>query len=94
MFFWIVQKFALIIGSGDMLSVEAYGGEAQYLLSYEGDQVRIEIGGGEDGEGGSENESKLEPLGVSIRLEKPTRDGFITFRIVKPSNKDENPDEF
>ena len=89
-----VQKFALIIGSGDMLSVEAYGGEAQYLLSYEGDQVRIEIGGGEDGEGGSENESKLEPLGVSIRLEKPTRDGFITFRIVKPSNKDENPDEF
>ena len=89
-----LRKFALIIGSGDMLSVEMYGAEAQYLLSHAGDQVRIEIGGGEDGEGGSEKEIKLEPFGLPIRLEKPTRDGFITIRIVIPSNEDENQEDF
>lgn len=86
-----LRKFALVIGSGDMLSVESYGGEAQYLLSHAGDQVRIQI---EGGDGDSEKEIKLEPFGLPIRIEKPTRDGFITFRIVVPSNEDENNDDF
>mgnify|MGYP006871032208 CR=1 FL=1 len=86
-----LRKFALVIGSGDMLAVETYGGEAQYLLSHAGDQVRIQI---EGGDGDSKKEIKLEPFGLPIRIEKPTRDGFITFRIVVPSNEDENNDDF
>ena len=83
-----LRKFALIIGSGDTLLVESYGGGAQYLLSRAGDQVRIQI------EGDNEKEFKLEPFGLPIRLEKPTKDGFVAFRIVIPSNEDENQDNF
>ncbi len=86
-----LRKFALAIGSGDLLTVESYGVEAQYLLSYAGDQVRIEI---ERGEGDSEKEIKLEPFGLPVRLEKPTNDGFVVFRIVIPSNEDEDQDDF
>lgn len=98
---WINQQdisgthiFALNIGSGDMLSIEPYGTEASYIVRYKGDQVQIEFGGIDDDENKSKNSTKLEPFGLPIRLEKPSNDGFITIRIVKPSDDEDGAGDF
>ena len=80
------RRVSLVVQSSGIVNVEPYGAGAQYVVSPLGDQVKIVFSPDPESADDSQNDTRIEPYGMSIRFS-----GFV-LRVEKPEEDEEETD--
>jgi len=82
-----MKRVSLIRGGASLISVEPYGKHAEYVLSSDGDEIKIEYNPDLDSDDKSQIQVTSYPYGIAFNLK-----GFATILVEKPVSEDEESD--
>jgi len=78
-----MKRVSLIRGGASLISVEPYGKHAEYVLSSDGDEIKIEYNPDLDSDDKSQIQVTSYPYGIAFNLK-----GFATILVEKPVSED------
>ena len=82
-----MKRVSLTRGGASLISVEPYGKHAEYVLSSDGDEVRIEYNPDPESDDKTQIQGESYPYGIPINLK-----GFATILVEKPVSEDDQSD--
>jgi hypothetical protein len=82
-----MKRVSLTRGGSSLISVEPYGKHAEYVLSSDGDEVRIEYNPDPESDDKTQIQGESYPYGIRINLK-----GFATILVEKPVSEDDQSD--
>jgi hypothetical protein len=82
-----MKRVSLARGGASLISVEPYGKHAEYVLSSDGDEVRIEYNPDPESDDKTQIQGESYPYGIRINLK-----GFATILVEKPVSEDDQSD--